>query len=101
MMVQLPDAAAVTRTAGFLTLASGMSPFVRPEDPLKDRKLADLEKWTQCGVAASAMIQKPANQSEDAFQKGNTLWEPCTRLSRGFRWTSISKKRKFFIIHLR
>jgi hypothetical protein len=84
MMVRLPDAEPLTRTAGFLTLASGMSPYVRPEDPQRDRKLADLEKWTQCGVAASTMQQKPQSMTEDAFQKKRRYEESIFDRTSGF-----------------
>jgi hypothetical protein len=68
-LVQLPEAEAVTRTAGFVTLASGLSPYVRPDDPQKDRKLSDLERWVQCGLEASAAQVKPGSMTADAFEK--------------------------------
>jgi hypothetical protein len=84
LMVQLPEAEALTRTDGFMTLAGGMSPYVRPDDAQKEHKLADLEKWTQCGSAASAMIQRPPNVSEDAFQKPRRYEESIFDRTSGF-----------------
>jgi len=69
MLVVSPEGEPLTRTAGFVTLDSVLSAYVGTDDPQKDRKLADLARWTECGSAAAGMQERPPNVPEDAFQK--------------------------------
>lgn len=55
-IVRLPLAEPGTREMAFVELSGGLSPYVRPDDPEKERKLSDLEKWTRCGKEALAAL---------------------------------------------
>jgi len=83
-MLKLPTAEAMIRAAGFVTLSSVMSPHVRPDDPEKGRKLADLDKWVRCGAEASAAEVKPANMTDDAFKKRRQYEENILDRTAGF-----------------
>jgi hypothetical protein len=68
-LVRLPLAEPSTREMAFAQLSDSLSPYVPPDDPEKERKLSDLEKWTRCGeeaLAARLRTQKP-NMPQDAF----------------------------------
>jgi len=55
-LVRSNSATSVAQMVGFATLAGVSSTFVFPflDDPAKERKLADLETWTRCGLEALA-----------------------------------------------
>ena len=84
LMLKLPTAEATIRALTFVTLASVMSPYVLPDDPQKEQKLADLDKWVQCGMEAFAAELKPANMTEDAFKKNRQYEESILDRTAGF-----------------
>jgi hypothetical protein len=84
LMLKLPTAEATIRAVTFVTLASVMSPYVRTDDPQREQKLADLDRWVQCGVEAFAAEVKPANMTEDAFKKNRQYEESVLDRTAGF-----------------
>jgi len=69
LIVESPTAEAVTRVLGFMALCSLLAHYVLPNDPEKERKLADLDKWTRCGYEALGAEVKPAKMTETLFQE--------------------------------
>ena len=83
-MVNLPSAEATIRVTAFVTLASDLSPYVLPNDPQKERQLADLDKWVQCGGAALVVEVKPSNVSEESFLKRQQYEQSVLDRTEGF-----------------
>jgi hypothetical protein len=85
--VELVRPAAVTagsQVLGYVVLASTLSPYVFPDDPLKDHKLADLASWERCGrIALSAQVKAPSQSQED-FDKGRQTSESILDRTSGF-----------------
>jgi hypothetical protein len=84
LMLKLPRAAATMRAVSFVTLVAVLSPYVRPDDPEKERKLADLDTWVRCGAEASLVEVKPANMTDDAFKKRQQYEEGILDRTAGF-----------------
>jgi hypothetical protein len=63
-MVRLPLAEPGTREWAFVELSGALSPYVRPDDPEKERKLNDLQKWIHCGEEALGSSRCLLNISE-------------------------------------
>jgi hypothetical protein len=84
LMLKLPTAEATVRAVSFVTLASVMSPYVQPDDPEKERKLTDLDKWVQCGAQALGAEVKPPNMTEDEFKKKRQYEESILDRTAGF-----------------
>lgn len=68
-LVELPSAPAVVRTAAFVSLDSLLSPYAPAGDPAESRKLADLEKWTECGKVALAGESRPSGAASGGIDK--------------------------------
>jgi hypothetical protein len=73
--VSLPEENWMIRESGFVTLVAALSNRVRPDDQEKDRKLADLEKWTQCGREALAASIPTPGMPQDAIEKTRKMAE--------------------------
>jgi hypothetical protein len=67
-LVRSPIAEPAARVAGFATLV-GLAPKVLSNDPEKERKLADLEKWTQCGREAFAQMKWGPGEALDKARR--------------------------------
>jgi hypothetical protein len=83
-LVLLPTAEPGNRETAFVTLLDTVTPYVRPDDPQKDRKLADLEKWTHCGEEAMAADTRTPNMSKDVFESHRKTSEDVLDRTAGF-----------------
>jgi len=83
-MIRLPAASAASQETAFVTLSDALSPYVGSDDPRKEEKLADLEKWTRCGEEAMAANIRPANMPQDAFDKHHNTSESVLDRTAGF-----------------
>jgi hypothetical protein len=73
--VSLAEATWMVRESGFVTLVGALSNHVPPDDPEKDRKLADLERWTQCGREAVAAGVPSASMPPDVLVENRKMAE--------------------------
>lgn len=85
-LVRLPLAEPGSREMAFVTLSDHLSPYLRPDDPEKERKLSDLEKWTRCGTEALAarLAARTPNMSQDAFENTRKVSEAVLDRTAGF-----------------
>ncbi len=85
-LVRLPLAEPGSREVGFVELSGGLSPYVRPDDPEKERKLSDLQKWTRCGEEALAarLATRTPNMPQDAFDNTRKISENVLDRTAGF-----------------
>lgn len=83
-LIELPMAQAARRVAGYVTLDTFLSPSVAVSDPDKGRKAADLERWTQCGIAAVAAQVRPENMQAEAFEKSRQYSQNILHRTLGF-----------------
>jgi hypothetical protein len=83
-LVQFPTAEPWARVVGFVTLCSVLSVYVRPDDPEKQRKLADLDKWVECGTQALAAQVESPQRAQDAFERNRQTSESVLDRTAGF-----------------
>jgi hypothetical protein len=85
-LVRLPLAESGSREVAFVTLCDQLSPYVRPDDADKERKLSDLEKWTRCGEEALAarLATRTPNMPQDAFENTRKISENALDRTAGF-----------------
>jgi hypothetical protein len=83
-MVRLPTAEPALRAMAFVELSGDLSVYVRPEDPEKERKLADLEKWTRCGKEALAADIRTPNMPQDTLDSRRKPLENVLDRTAGF-----------------
>jgi|SRR5580704_9030821 hypothetical protein len=83
-LVSLPEGNWLVRETGFVNLATLFSVYVRPDDPERERKLADLEKWALCGRQALAARALTTGMPQAAFEKSRQMSEGYLDRADGF-----------------
>jgi len=84
MLLELPKAQALTRVAGYVTLDTVFSPHVLATDADKAQKIADLDRWTLCGMTALPSLIRPDKMQPEVFEKYRRYPESMLDRTRGF-----------------
>jgi hypothetical protein len=84
MMTEAEEAEAPVRVTGFMTLSSLLSPYVLPDDPEKQRKLADLVVWVSCGNGTVVAMVRTPNTPQEAFEKSRQYAQSIFDRTAGF-----------------
>jgi hypothetical protein len=75
IIVESPSGEPAALVGSFVIIDDGLARFVRPDDPEKTRKFADLDLWTRCGKEALAAQTRPEGVRTDAYQKARQTSE--------------------------
>jgi len=83
-LIDFPTALATSRVLGYVTLTNILSAYVTASDSDKARKIADLEKWTRCGMEALHAEVRPDNMQPETFEKNREAPEFAFDRTQGY-----------------